>query len=199
MNKKQILIAGLVILFASSTLLSITAQGKDNPWDRVWNAITEIQNRLSNIENDQDYVTHTRFYGSDEVTAGNNQEELIATFTVTPDNPSNNAILNYFFYCENRIEPIESNAKAKFAIIIYDENDELTVSMGWIDFGSFSPGEAPEYFWTRMMVPFEMDDLPIPNQSSYKFKIYLLGSGGIAYARNLTLIVETQDGLLPVS
>ncbi len=118
---------------------------------------------------------------------------------MTPNNPSDNAILNYYFYCENRIDPIESNSKAKFAIIIYDANDELTVSMSWIYFGSFNPGEAPDYFWTRMIVPFEIDDLPIPNQSSYKFEIYLLGNGGIAYARNLNLVVETQDGLPPVS
>jgi hypothetical protein len=53
---------------------------------------------------------------------------------------------------------------------------------------------APE----RVGAPlYKQEDLPIPNQSSYTFEILLLGNGGLAFVRNLNLVVEMMDGLPP--
>jgi hypothetical protein len=126
------------------------------------------------------------------------------TFTVTPTNPSNNAILDFYFYCETKIEPIDGSAWSMFAIIVRDENGNLVSSLSWVGFGPFHPGDPPNYFWTNLIAPerpnepvYAIKEIPVPNQSSYTFEVYLKGNGGKAYARNLNLIVEIMDGLPP--
>ena len=186
----------MFLVIVSSIIFSSNVMGKkDNPWDSIWNAISDIQNRLTNVESTPNYEQYIRILETTEYSVGYHEEKTITSFTVTPSNPSNNIILDYFFYFETSIDPVDSSAWSMPSIIIYDENGVFTDSIGPIAIGPAHTQTG--YFWSEIIYADRLNDLPIPNQSSYTFELTWFGNGGSVKFRNFNLVIKILDGLPP--
>jgi len=100
MNIKQLAIIGISIFSIASLSVLSVVYGAGNPWQQVWVAIIDLQSRVSSLEGEQDHVHTVRYVEPSEYTIYSTTKTKIATFTLTPGDASNNAILDYWFYFE---------------------------------------------------------------------------------------------------
>jgi hypothetical protein len=180
--KKKVFLISVTVIFLSLVSLS-TVEGKGNPWDAVWNAINDLYSRIDAIEPQEEYIKYIRFYDPSEHIV-DTETLMIATYTITPNNPTNNAILSYHFYFES---------KGPWTIIDFTILDEH----GGHSSTGRDTGSSGSYKWSNVYRVDYMESLPKPNSSVYTVKVTILSGSGPVYIRNLNFMVEYMDGLPP--
>jgi len=205
--KKQVitLISILAISFLVGTTFNVTTVARywpgegHNPWDEVWNAITdlrtkanslnasfiELQSRLDSIEEKQNQVRWIRFYEPDETM--NNQQTWKdgAVFIWTPNNSTNNAILSIYCYFQYRTE----NPPGVFGRIILNDEFYWDATIGFYN--------STSYTWSPTTAPYGTVKRGYPNQANYTIKFIFVSSatGNNVYVKDINMLIEVMDGL----
>ena len=185
LRKKQVV---AIVSIALTCFLIGTSMASDggSPWNRVWEAISGLQNRVSVIEEEANQVKTIRFHEPQERMTDQSQYVDVATFVWTPSNNTNNAILRINCYFKYRTE---AGNKMLFRIAV---NDESCGIMGWL--------ESPTYKQSVVYSHSLLTDIGLrvsPNQSNYtlKFQLTSFYSGAKVYAKEISIVLEVVDGL----
>ena len=197
MNRNNIYIASSIALILVSGLsISSVVLGKGNPWDQVWEVILNIQTRLTTLEQEETYVHIVRFLDPSEHTVDTEVKTKIATFTLSPSDPSNNAILDYWFYFEYK------SVTTPPLLCYYEIHIHGETGPGE---GSSKTNRAlaeiveiiPSYEYTLVQKVFQgFEVYPVPNQSQYTIEVYFYRVYGDAMqVRNFNLILTYTDGI----
>jgi hypothetical protein len=123
-----------------------------------------------------DVVKIIRFCNTTETLVNQTIPENAAAFVWVPQNTSNNAILNWYFY-------LQLSGQGSFRICI-NGGDCYSYSFN-----------QPQYEWygvIHALVAFE------PNLSEYAFEFQMWTAAGYAcYGKNINIVLEVMDGLQP--
>ena len=185
-KKKQFLtvlsIAVIAFLFGTTFNMNFIAAGGDsNPWSRVWEAISKLQNQVSVV----DQVKTIRFYEPSERMTTQSQYVDVVTFIWTPSNNTNNAILRIACYFLYRTEP---GNEMLFRIVV---NDEVFGIQGWLE----SPTYRQSIIYSDMYLIAGLKMFPNQNNYTIKFQLTSFYSEAYVYAKNINIILEVVDGL----
>lgn len=140
---------------------------------------------------------HTvRYVESTEYTIDSATKTKIATFTLTPGDASNNAILDYQFYFEYK-GTTTTDLYLKYEIDIHGAAGPGEGSSHFGPWMEEVKGTMPDYILTHVQeVPTGIDLRPIPNQSQYTVEVYFCrATGDTAYIRNFNFLMTYVDGL----
>lgn len=196
-KKRQVLtlVSIAVISFLIGTTFSITTLAMDgrNPFDKIWEAIYGLQDRVSTIEEQSSQVKTIRFYDPSEYSTSAEDYETVFTFEWTPTDSTNNVILMMTVYAEVNCT-VEPSHKADLRCQV-----NFTGSLPWADTYSvgsqFTSYEDFEYTWTETISSSRLSHWIPPNQPNYTFDFQIWCRNGIAYFRNINIIITVADGL----
>lgn len=147
--------------------------------------ILDLQNRVSVLEEKQDYVKTIRFYTPNETM--NDKVDYIdaAVFEWNPRNATNNVIMSGFVY-------FQYNTTWTYGCTVKVLINDATVA----NFGiyKYNTGYEQSQIWVLTTTNSIM-----PNQSSYTVK-FQISSGYIntlTYVKDINILLEVMDGLPP--
>lgn len=195
-KKRQILIVVSVAVasFLFGTMFNFTttvAEGSSSPWDRVWTAISELQNKVGSIEENLHQAKTIRFYEPKESYEDQSVWKDAAVFTWTPQNTTSNAILSIAYYLEYKVEGVSD-------YIFLDWGLRVGSRVGARWHGGL---DNREYTWSGVFqAPLEPTDplWVLPDQPYYtlafQFRLYP-GYQGTIYVKSVNIVIEVADGL----
>jgi hypothetical protein len=146
--------------------------------------LLDLQNRVSALEEKQDYVKTIRFYEPNETMQNNGTYyKNAAVFYWNPQNASNNAILGgycYFKYLATAQTPLYWHLKINGTDACWEaeygqEYEQSVIYPFW-------------YGWSRYGIK--------PNQDTYRIE-FNIASTVPTYVKDINVLLEVMDGLPP--
>jgi len=190
-----IMISIALVSFLIGTMFNmnlVAIGGDSNPWDKVWTAISDLQDRVNAVEEKTNQVKTIRFYDPSEYSTSEQDYETVFTFEWTPTDSTNNVVLMMAVYAEVNCTVEPSHEAALHWQVNFTGNlpwrDVYTTGSGFTSYEDF------EYTWTETIFSQESHGIP-PNQPNYTFDFQILCRNGIAYFRNINIIITVADGL----
>jgi hypothetical protein len=163
--------------------------------------VTDLQNRLSTVENTMNQTKTIRFFEPNETyipsVPRNGPTATIAAVTWTPDNSTYNAILDTCVYFECKGDPGQDNVYLKVNGQLVEPYPSAT----------FFGIEGPDQYSQTIVVPtgllYSYGNYPlggiVPNQISYTFSVEVdagaNGSQGRLWTKNINVVLTVIDGL----
>ena len=201
-KKESITIVSIaVISFLVGTLFNMSfvvrGKGDGNPWNNVWTAISELQTRMDAIEQKVDQPRIERFVEPSESIVDSETWKVLASFTLTPNDSTNNVVLRVAAYMQYKASEVTPPEIWQFYwrahVTTQDGSGTFSCTVGGIT--PIYREEQKAYTWAIAQSESGVK-LGHPNQASYTIKFEASAdTGRIVYLRNINIIVMLADGM----
>jgi len=212
LKRKQVAVIVLVTLVSfligvtlnHATAYVLNGGGSGNPWNKVWEAIYELQSRVQTLEAKVEVLENQsrswrmiRFHDNETYYVEKGQEPISVNITWTPTCTSFNLLTRAIHFVEGRGARLGQQDCWNWQLIIHWGGIYKTACPS----KEITDIDADDQWqWSLAydgMSDYQSGFIGLFNRVNYTFEFKLWASNGNCYIRNINLIIEVVDGLPP--